>query len=164
MYPPEVQCAVSSVLGDLFRMYGLLPPNGLTRTEVEQEVSLLAANVTRVLALGADGAELVQGSVMDELYGLGPLSPLLLVSEITEIEVENYRTVYCVWRGRRVRTNVDFLSEGHLLRIVNRACAPVSLDKASAMEFAFGGATFELCTQRRNSQLAVAIRRKYYVR
>ncbi len=60
------------------------------------------------------------GSVLDEVFGLGPLEPLLSDPSITEILVNSPDEVFIERRGRLERTPVRFADQKHVMRIIQR--------------------------------------------
>src|SRR5437867_10499784 len=53
--------------------------------------------------------------ILDEVFGLGPLEPLLKDPTITDILVNNYSKVYVERRGVLQRAAVQFKDDKHLL-------------------------------------------------
>jgi len=64
--------------------------------------------------------ERLQAGLIDEMFGLGPLEPLLADPTITDILVNDAHTVYIERRGRLELTNIVFADDAHLLRIIQR--------------------------------------------
>src|SRR5487761_1153379 len=58
--------------------------------------------------------------VLDEVFGLGPLEPLLQDSTINDILVNTYKQVYVERRGVLEMTNVVFKDDRHLLHIIDK--------------------------------------------
>src|SRR6478672_12758170 len=56
--------------------------------------------------------------VLDEVFGLGPLEPLLRDPSISDILVTTPRLVYVERAGKLHRTPVEFKDNAHLLRII----------------------------------------------
>ncbi len=75
---------------------------------------------------------LVQGMV-DEIMGLGPLEPLLADDTITEVMVNGPKQIYIERGGKIQRVDTAFMSEEHVMRIVDRIIAPLGrrLDESS---------------------------------
>ena len=63
--------------------------------------------------------------VMSEVFGLGPLDPLMTDPTITDILVNGPHSVYVERNGRLELTNVRFYDDAHLLQIVQRVAARV---------------------------------------
>src|SRR5579871_878363 len=63
--------------------------------------------------------------VLDEVFGLGPLEPLLKDSTISDILVNGFDNVYVERAGRLVETSVRFKDQAHLRMIVDRIVSNV---------------------------------------
>lgn len=81
-----------------------------------------------------DRAQLVQ-SIVDEILGLGPLQTLLRNSEITEVMVNRFDQIYIEKKGKITKTDLEFSSEEHLRRTIERIVGQVGrrIDEASPM-------------------------------
>jgi pilus assembly protein CpaF len=62
--------------------------------------------------------------IVDELVGYGPLEPLLLDDEVTEVMANRPDLVYAEKAGRLVMTPIRFDDQEHMLRIINRIIQP----------------------------------------
>lgn len=73
--------------------------------------------------------------VLDELFGLGPLEPLLQDPTVNDILVNTYDTVYVERRGVLEKTNVVFKDNGHLMHIIDKIVSAVGrrVDESSPM-------------------------------
>jgi pilus assembly protein CpaF len=60
-----------------------------------------------------------------EILGLGPLQPLLEDESITEIMVNGAKNVYVERSGKIFRVPVNFESDDHVMRIIDRIVAPL---------------------------------------
>src|SRR5438132_4115086 len=71
--------------------------------------------------------------ILDEVFGLGPLEPLLKDAAITDILVNNYTKVYVERRGVLQRSSVQFKDDKHLLHIIEKmvAAAGRRIDEAN---------------------------------
>src|SRR5271154_6459871 len=61
--------------------------------------------------------------VLDEVFGLGPLEPLLRDPTISDILVTTPKLVYIERGGKLFRTSVEFKDNTHLLRIIEKVVA-----------------------------------------
>lgn len=70
-----------------------------------------------------------------EMMGLGPLEPLLADSSVSDILVNNYRQVYVERNGCIERTEVSFVNDAHLMKIIDKIVARVGrrIDESSPM-------------------------------
>ena len=72
---------------------------------------------------------------MDDLIGLGPLSPLLRATDISEIMINGPDNIFVESNGIQYRTGVRFNGEAHLQSIIQRIVEPLGrhIDAASPM-------------------------------
>jgi len=77
--------------------------------------------------------ERVIEEIQDEVFGLGPLEPLLKDYTISDIMVNGFDNVYVERAGRVVETNVRFRDQAHLRLIIDRIVSNVGrrLDDSS---------------------------------
>jgi len=103
------------------------------RAEVGQIVESLATAESTPMTL--QERERVAQEVLDEVFGLGPLEPLLKDPAISDILVNSYKDVYVERRGLLERTMVQFRDEGHLLAIIDRIVSAMGrrVDESSPM-------------------------------
>jgi pilus assembly protein CpaF len=73
--------------------------------------------------------------VLDEIFGLGPLEPLIKDPEVSDILVNTYKQVYIERHGKLERTEVMFQDDRHLLQIIDRIVSAVGrrIDDSSPM-------------------------------
>ena len=71
--------------------------------------------------------------ILDEVFGFGPLEPLMKDPTITDILVNNYSKVYIERRGILQRTQVQFKDNKHLLHIIEKMVTAVGrrIDEAN---------------------------------
>ena len=58
--------------------------------------------------------------MLDEIFGLGPLEPLMQDAEISDILVNTYKSVFIERHGRLEKTDVRFQDDKHLLQVIDR--------------------------------------------
>src|SRR5712672_407350 len=107
--------------------------NQRVRSEVRQAlISLIDAEPT---LLSSHEKQQICDEVLDEVFGLGPLEPLLTDPTISDILVNTYRQVYVERRGLLELTNVSFRDDQHLLRIIDKIVSQVGrrIDDSSPM-------------------------------
>ena len=84
-----------------------------------------------------DGVDMaaVRQSLVDELLGFGPLSPMIRAKEITEIMVNGPDRVFVESAGVLYETGIRFFNEQHLIQIIQRIVEPLGrhVDDASPM-------------------------------
>ncbi len=73
--------------------------------------------------------------VLDEIFGLGPLQPLMDDPSIADILVNTFESVYVERNGRLEQTNVRFHDDQHLLQVIDRIVSSVGrrIDDVSPM-------------------------------
>jgi pilus assembly protein CpaF len=107
--------------------------NQRVRAEVRQAViQLIDAEPTLLSSL--EKAQ-ISDEVLDEVFGLGPLEPLLSDNTISDILVNTHKQVYVERRGLLELTNVSFRDEQHLLRIIDKIVSQVGrrIDESTPM-------------------------------
>jgi len=109
----------------------------LTQEQVHAEVSRLAEAVLaqEAMPLSVAERERLVNDVQHELFGLGPLEPLLKDPTISDILVNSHKTIYIERRGKIERTNVQFKDDEHLMRVIERIVSSVGrrIDESSPM-------------------------------
>jgi pilus assembly protein CpaF len=73
--------------------------------------------------------------VLDEVFGLGPLEPLLKDPTVSDILVNTHNQVYVERAGRLESTNVMFKDDVHLMHIIEKIVSAVGrrIDESSPM-------------------------------
>ena len=73
--------------------------------------------------------------VLDEVFGLGPLEPLLQDPTISDILVNTCKQVYIERRGLLEITSVSFRDDAHLIRIIDKIVSQVGrrIDESTPM-------------------------------
>src|SRR5947199_9351464 len=90
--------------------------NQRVRSEIRQALlSLIDAEPT---LLSSMEKQQISDEVLDEVFGLGPLEPLLKDPTISDILVNTAKHVYVERRGLLELTSVAFRDDQHLLRII----------------------------------------------
>jgi pilus assembly protein CpaF len=75
------------------------------------------------------------GLIMADILGYGPIQPLLDRDDISEVMVNGPSQVYIEQKGHLVLTDVKFIDNDHVLRIIERIVAPLGrrIDESSPM-------------------------------
>lgn len=71
--------------------------------------------------------------IAENLYGYGPIQPLLDDENVTEVMVNGHRNVFAERNGKLVRTEIQFEDEDHLMRVIQNIVQPLGrrIDAAS---------------------------------
>jgi pilus assembly protein CpaF len=77
------------------------------------------------IALNFDERELLVVQVLDEIFGLGPLEPLMQDADISDILVNTYKNIFIERHGRLEKTDVRFQDDKHLLQVIDRIVSAV---------------------------------------
>jgi pilus assembly protein CpaF len=79
--------------------------------------------------------EQIQTDVIHELFGLGPLEPLLADKTISDILVNGWRNVYIERRGKLERVEITFRDDPHLMQIIDRIVSRIGrrVDESAPM-------------------------------
>ncbi len=103
------------------------------RREVAQILETLVVNESTPMSL--QERERLSKEVQDEVFGLGPLEPLLADPTVSDILVNSYKHVYIERRGILEPTAVQFRDDAHLMSIIDRIVAVVGrrVDESSPM-------------------------------
>jgi pilus assembly protein CpaF len=107
--------------------------NGRARQAVGNIVQEIVGN--EKVPLNAAEKERIQSDLLDEVFGLGPLEPLLKDPTISDILVNNRDLVYIERKGILQKTDVRFRDDRHLSQIIDRIVARVGrrVDESSPM-------------------------------
>jgi pilus assembly protein CpaF len=100
----------------------------LKRTpETERMLQERFANYYRQsgLSLGDGQVKVLYGMVTDELFGFGPMEPLLRDDTISEIMVNGPNSVYIEQKGKLKLSPVRFASDEHVLKVIDRIIRPL---------------------------------------
>jgi pilus assembly protein CpaF len=77
----------------------------------------------------------VESDLLDEVFGLGPLEPLLRDSTVSDILVNNRNVTYVERRGILEKSSVKFRDDRHLMQVIDRIVSRVGrrVDESSPM-------------------------------
>ena len=111
--------------------------SSLTPEQVHAEVSRLAESVLaqEAMPLSTAERERLVNDVQHELFGLGPLEPLLADPSISDILLNSHSTIYIERGGKLERSDVAFKDDEHLMRVIERIVSTVGrrIDESSPM-------------------------------
>ncbi len=102
-----------------------------------EEVLLLIRNTVNSEAVPLSFAERerLAREILDEIFGLGPLEPLLKDPTISDILVNRYNRVYVERAGKLEPTGLSFKDDAHLMQIIDRIVSRIGrrVDESSPM-------------------------------
>jgi pilus assembly protein CpaF len=112
----------------------------LSRVNSSQARQAVAGIVKEIIAdqrvpLNFDEQEKIQADLLDEVFGLGPLEPLLRDAKISDILVNNKDHVFIEKGGLLQRVDTTFRDDQHLMQIIDRIVSRVGrrVDESSPM-------------------------------
>jgi pilus assembly protein CpaF len=102
-----------------------------------EEVLLLIRNTVNSEAVPLSFAERerLAREILDEIFGLGPLEPLLKDPTVSDILVNRYNKVYVERAGKLESTGLSFKDDAHLMQIIDRIVSRIGrrVDESSPM-------------------------------
>ena len=124
----RVHAACISTLGPR-----LFQPTADVRVEVRS--SVLAELGKETMPLSAADRDRLIREITDEILGYGPIEPFLRDDTVSEVMVNGPDHVYVERSGKLERTNVVFVDDAHLVRIIEKIVSQVGrrVDEASPM-------------------------------
>jgi pilus assembly protein CpaF len=112
----------------------------LSRVNSSQARQAVSGIVKEIIAdqrvpLNFDEQEKIQADLLDEVFGLGPLEPLLRDPKISDILVNDKDHVFVEKGGLLQKVNTTFRDDRHLLQIIDRIVSRVGrrVDESSPM-------------------------------
>ena len=106
-----------------------------SRAEAEIRTLLFDLIAEEGMPLSMTEREAILGDVIDEVFGLGPLEPLLRDATVSDILVNTYKQVYVERSGKLERLPTTFQDDKHLMRVIDRIVSGVGrrVDDSSPM-------------------------------
>jgi pilus assembly protein CpaF len=106
-------------------------------TQARQVVANLISEIikTQGVPLSFDEQAKIQADLLDEVFGLGPLEPLLRDPKVSDILVNSKERVFVERGGKMQLTDTVFRDDRHLLQIIDRIVSRVGrrVDESSPM-------------------------------
>ena len=111
---------------------------GRTNSETAREEVLILIRTSvnsEAVPLSFAERERLAREILDEIFGLGPLEPLLKDHSISDILVNRFDRVYIERGGKLEPTGLSFKDNGHLMQIIDRIVSRVGrrIDESSPM-------------------------------
>jgi len=90
---------------------------------------------TEKVPLNFEEREELVRQVLDEIFGLGPLEPLMKDPEVSDILVNTWKQVMIERHGKLEHTDIRFQDDRHLLQVIDRIVSAVGrrIDDSSPM-------------------------------
>ena len=107
------------------------------RAKAENEIRSLAGSLIAEVGtpLTMTERDAILGDLLDEVFGFGPLEPLLRDSTVSDILVNTYKHVFVERNGMLERVPGAFQDDQHLMRVIDRIVSGVGrrIDDSSPM-------------------------------
>jgi pilus assembly protein CpaF len=136
-YTPEYQELKFALHRKLLDRINLEALSSVASDRVRNEVRAAVARLVEEekTPLSVVEKDRVIEEVLDEVFGLGPLEPLLADPTISDILVTTPRLVFVERGGKLYRTPVEFKDDAHLLRIIEKVVSRVGrrVDESSPL-------------------------------
>ncbi|MGT2427773.1 CpaF family protein [Cupriavidus basilensis] len=95
--------------------------------QVRREIGLLVNSIVdeeRILLNDNERRQLI-GDIFDEMFGFGPLEPLLNDPTVSDILVNTARQTYVERRGKLELTDIAFYDDVHLMKVIEKIVSRV---------------------------------------
>jgi len=108
---------------------------GGERAKAELRIAIAALVDRQRVPISESERQRVVDEVLEEVYGLGPLEPLLKDPTISDILVTTPKMVYVERAGKLYETPVEFRDDAHLIRIIEKIVSRVGrrIDETSPL-------------------------------
>ncbi len=136
-YPSELQEIRTRVHRRLLERLNLSNLSERDQEEAADEVRKIVRDLLsgEETPLNLEEREMLVEQVLNEVFGLGPLEPLVKDSRISDILVNTFDQVYVEIDGRLHKTDVRFRDDRHLMQVIDRIVSAVGrrIDDSSPM-------------------------------
>ncbi|MGH9744864.1 MAG: CpaF family protein [Candidatus Acidiferrales bacterium] len=109
----------------------------IKREDVRREVAQILEGlvVGESTPMNLQERERLSAEILDEVFGLGPLEPLLADPTVSDILVNTYKRVYVERKGMLELTTIQFRDDAHLMGIIDRIVSAIGrrVDESSPM-------------------------------
>jgi pilus assembly protein CpaF len=108
-------------------------PDDRTRCQVFAVIQDVVSHLK--VPLSGPEKERLSLEILDEVFGLGPLEPLMQDPDISDILINGAKEVYVERAGILEETKITFKDDAHLMRIVNKIVSAIGrrVDESSPM-------------------------------
>ncbi len=114
-----VDQVTDSLVNNHYKLISQVETGAITRAVLEAEILKLIDKLEKNLI----PRETIINNVFDNIFGYGPLEPLLNDGNISDIYINNPNTVYTVVKGVKKRVSVDFGNNQRLLAFCRKVAA-----------------------------------------
>ncbi len=120
------------LLAELDPQMDITKTDEIRRTMEEMFNQILS---TEAIILSRSERQRLFEQIAAEILGFGPLEPLLADDTISEIMVNGPNHIFVEKKGKLVKTNLNFESDDHVLRIIDRIVSPLGrrIDEAQPL-------------------------------
>jgi pilus assembly protein CpaF len=113
-----------------YKLLGMMDLASFEQMLEGQQVAGLPPLIEQILQtestpLNSEERQRLMDEIQHEMLGLGPLEPLLQDPTVSDILVNNYRSVYIERHGKLEQANARFKDDAHLLKIINKIVSNV---------------------------------------
>ncbi len=109
----------------------------LTREQVTDAIRKVVLDLIgqESVPLNFEEREELVKQVLDEIFGLGPIQPLIEDPDISDVMVNTWKSVFIERNGKIEKTDVRFQDDRHLLQVIDRIVSAVGrrIDDSSPM-------------------------------
>jgi len=108
-------------------------PDDRTRSQVFAVIQDVVSNLK--VPLSGPEKERLSLDILDEVFGLGPLEPLMQDPDISDILINGAKEVYVERAGILEETKIVFKDDAHLMRVINKIVSAIGrrVDESSPM-------------------------------
>jgi pilus assembly protein CpaF len=133
----SLQSVKSSVHRKALERLNLSNLETVSRHDAETAVRTLVQELLSYedVAINLDEREALVQQVLDEIFGLGPLEPLMKDPTVNDVLVNTAKQVFIERTGKLELTNVRFRDDRHLMQVIDRIVSAVGrrIDDSSPM-------------------------------
>jgi pilus assembly protein CpaF len=122
------------------RLMEVINLRNLEKLPVQQARDQVASQLRSMIqderiALNEDERQLIVSDIQNEIFGLGPIEPLLADPTVSDILVNRHDMCYVERHGKLDHTDVRFRDDDHLMRIIQKIASDVGrrIDESSPM-------------------------------
>jgi pilus assembly protein CpaF len=131
---PQLRASIHRQLLERLNLSNL---DKMDRAEVNQVIAGVVRDLLEEegIPLNLEERDHLTSQVLDEIFGLGPLQPLMEDPSISDILVDTYARVLVEREGKLYDTDVRFQDDRHLLKVIDRIVSGVGrrIDDSSPM-------------------------------